>query len=337
MVGLAGAPAASLGNAGSVAPAGSLWALGDTGTPASPWPLRGEQQAVAAALRRLDREAPADAVVLLGDNFYPDGLREREFKDRLRENLVSPYCRFLRLTPRGRGSLSRQCRADPSPREGVEMLAVLGNHDYGERESPLLQASRIPEYLANWRMPSGQAEGVELPGGLSVVLLQSMPIVRGEDTDGLLDQLRRARGPWRVVAAHHPVIDPGRGYDRSYADAVAEAMDRAGVPVHLFLAGHEHSLQVLEGEPPLPPLQVVSGAGSDVRELSATDAPRPFARAGLGFARVDAFEGTDARLEITVYAVSDPALGGILGGRARPVARFALRPDGGVTELAATR
>ncbi len=181
----------------------SLWALGDTGDPAARWPLRGPQQMVALALERLDRRAPAHGIVLLGDNFYPDGLREREFKDRLRENVVAPYCRFVRLTPRGRGSLEEACRQKASPREDVQILAVLGNHDYGERESPMLQSRRIPEYIANWRMPRGDAALVELPGEVSLVLLQSQPIASGEaTTEELRRELARARGRWRIVAAH---------------------------------------------------------------------------------------------------------------------------------------
>jgi hypothetical protein len=334
---LAGAPACRDAGApeGRPAAALSLWALGDTGEPPAPWPQRNPQEAVAEALERRDRAAPAHGVVLLGDNFYPDGLREREFKDRLRANIVSPYCRFLRLTPRGRGSLADSCQRRSSPREDVQILAVLGNHDYGERESPMLQSRRIPEYIANWRMPRGEVLLVELPGSVSLVLLQSQPIVeRRATTDALSKQLAKARGRWRIVAAHHPVLDPGRGYDEPYAHAVRAAFEAAGEPVHLFLAGHEHNLQVLEGEAPLPALQVVSGAGSDVREVSETRARRRFALASFGFARVDVWDGDDPRLEVTLYAVRPPRLGGLLGrGAARVVSRWVLGPDGQVAPL----
>ena len=40
---------------------------------------------------------------------------------------------------------------------GDSALAVLGNHDLGRAESPLLQREEIPRYLPNWRMIAGVA------------------------------------------------------------------------------------------------------------------------------------------------------------------------------------
>src|SRR3990172_6165237 len=102
-----------------------------------------------------DRSAPVDGLLLLGDNFYPDGLSERELEDRLRENVVGPYCRFVALTPRGEASLRATCPEPAALRHPVPIYAVLGNEDYDLRESPALQRERIPEYVPNWRMPRG--------------------------------------------------------------------------------------------------------------------------------------------------------------------------------------
>lgn len=315
----------------------SLLAVGDTGE--EPGMLGGTQRqdAVARAMVASDRADPVDAIVLLGDNFYPDGLREREFKERLRVNLVQPYCHFLAFTGRGEGSLAPHCPVPEAERNPVPMLAVLGNHDYGERESPLLQHKRIPEYLEGWRMPDTQdvADVVELPGGVSVVLLQSEEVrAHGASTAPLVAALQRARGPWRIVAAHHPIADPGDGYPQAYARTVREAIEAAGVTVQLFLAGHEHNLQAVapDGGEGLP-LVIVSGGGYEARPLSGPAPDRLFAVASAGFARVDVLAGPEGgRLEVELVAVQDPLATGV---RAEHVAGFAVAPDGRFRPLAA--
>lgn len=314
--------------------AASILAVGDTGEEPDLLGRVPGQETVAEALVAADRAGPVAALVLLGDNFYPEGLREREFKDRLRANVVRPYCHFLALTDRGRGSLEDDCPVPEEERHPVPLLAVLGNHDYKERESPLLQHKRIPLYLGNWSLPDTEdlAAVHELPGGLSVVLLQSEEIVRGAETARLVETLRRARGPWRVVAAHHPIADPGDGYDAGYARAVRRAIAAAGVPVHLFLAGHEHSLQVVAPEEgSAPPLGLVAGGGYEAKELESPAPDRLFGAATAGFARVDVHPGEEGgRLEATLWAV-DGGLGG--GSRATLVARFAVAPDARFREL----
>ena len=52
------------------------------------WPV---QLRVGEGLAAVDRVAPADALVLLGDNFYPRGLRAAELVERARDNLLIPY------------------------------------------------------------------------------------------------------------------------------------------------------------------------------------------------------------------------------------------------------
>jgi hypothetical protein len=298
-------------------PGVSLLAVGDTGKPAEVLDALDPARAVAAAMVAEDVRDPVDAVVLLGDNFYPDGLEEEEVKDRLRENLVGPFCHFVELTPRGAGSLRDAC---PEARalHPVPIFAVLGNHDYGERESPELQRRLVPEYVASWQMPRSDVALRELAGGLSLVLVDSNRILRGDGDGELVRALRRSRGPFRVVAAHHPMLDPGRGYDPRFEERMRELIERAGVPIHLYLAGHEHNLQAILGEPPAPPLHLVAGSGSDVRKVSESHAQRPFASASLGFARIDLQTDPEPRLIATLFEVPAPPR----PFRARPGARF---------------
>ncbi len=303
----------------------SLLVVGDTGQPISgPLAALRPQYQVARSLAAEDRRAAVHGLVFLGDNFYPDGLEDDELKDRLRTNVVSPYCRFLAFTSRGRGSLEESCGVDPEDRHPVPLYAVLGNHDYGERESPQLQKEVVPAYLEGWRMPD-QVDVHELPGGVSLIPYQSMPLVRGENARGLTRALRRSKGPFRILAAHHPIADPGNGHDEKYGRRVRQAIAAAGVPVHLFLAGHEHNLQVIAGEgTDDAALHVVSGAGSDTRKVRDTPRERLFGAESLGFARVDRLEeGGAPLLQVTVYEVS-----GTPGAGYEAAARFRVGLEG---------
>ncbi|MEZ4293172.1 MAG: hypothetical protein R3E53_22590, partial [Myxococcota bacterium] len=75
-VGLACLPEAAPPEQDAIRPAASLLAVGDTGSPHGALPFFFDGQfAVGAALQRAHAASPVDALVLLGDNFYPDGLR----------------------------------------------------------------------------------------------------------------------------------------------------------------------------------------------------------------------------------------------------------------------
>lgn len=323
------------GPAASEAPpdtAFSLLAVGDTGKPREFLDAFDPSLAVATALAAEDERSPVDALVLLGDNFYPEGLAKDEVKDRLRANVVGPFCHFVALTTRGAGSLSEAC-PESEARHPVPLFAVLGNHDYGEPESPELQRKLVPRYVANWHTPEGGLEVRELEGGVSLILLDSNRIGRGEDDADAVRALARSRGPWRVIAAHHPLANAGRGHDPRFAKGMRRLLEQAGVSIHVWLAGHQHNLQAFVAGAGSPALQLIAGGGSDVREISeGADPTRRFASASLGFARIDAFDGEDLRLVASLFEVPAPPL----PSRPRLAARYEVRPAGAVREVAGT-
>jgi hypothetical protein len=296
----------------------SLLALGDTGKPVS-WPTTFlPQYRVGEAMAREDRRAPVQALLFLGDLFYPGGLSRRTLRDRLRENLAGPYCHFLVLTKQGRRALSDACRRPPERTHPVPIIAVAGNHDHGREQSVRLERERVPYFVGNWLMPR-QAHSYELGAGVSVIAFDSESVNQGLPADALADALRASQGPWRIVIAHHPIADPGAGWNDGYAERVLDAIEAAGQPVHLFLAGHQHSLQALRG--PGAALHVVSGGGgADVRPLSPAGAERLWAEAAWGFVRVDASPGA---LDVTFFALHGP-----FDRNAEPRARFRVTPDG---------
>lgn len=313
----------------------SLLVLGDTGKPEYVVPVLDPQGAVARALEAEDRMARVDGLVLLGDNFYPNGLKERLFKTRLRDDFVAPYCRFLAFTPRGAGSMSETCSLSSDERHPVPIYAVLGNHDYGERESPMLQRTRIPEYVENWKMPREHVELHELPGGVSLVLFDSVALMlRSEERSvrrKLESALQDAQGPWRIVATHFPVANSGQAYTPAFTKAALEIFQAADVPVHVYLAGHEHNLQAIEMSPPGPFLNLIAGSGSDVREVEEGGPGRLFAEASLGFVRLD-LERRDGeeRLVGSFFRVEDRLAGA--GEQHELVTRISVQRDGTVSK-----
>jgi hypothetical protein len=286
----------------------SLLALGDTGARPDDLARYQTQLAVGAALAAEDERGPVDALLLLGDHFYDAGLLADELVERVRANLVRPYCRFLALRAARSAEVEGACPLAPGERRPVPLYAVLGNHDYMSAESASLQRHGVPLFLANWRMPAGAAESVELGHGVWLVLFDSDPVFRGAAPSGLARALREARGPWRILVAHHPIAVEGGSEREAYARfraRVLSELEAAGVPVQLYLAGHEHNLQVLAMPPPAPPLHVVSGGGSGGRSLRDES---PSRRAGFdtaGYVRVDlAGEAGRERLVVTLMRVA---------------------------------
>jgi hypothetical protein len=286
----------------------AFFAVGDTGAPPEDGRRHAVQLAVGAAMTAADRRDPAAALVLLGDNFYPDGLRRRELVPRLRDNLVRPYCRFVQLDAPRSQEVAAACPEPPPDRQPVSLLAVLGNHDYGSPESPALQREAVGAFVANWRMPAGAATVYELRRGVSIVAFDSTPVFEGADATPLVAALMGAAGPWRILVAHHPFADRDRGQDSvrhaRYRGAVQSALAAAGVPVQLVLSAHEHNLQLLARGAPHPGLQVISGGGSGERSLHGRDPAALAAVEEPGFARVElAGSGDEERLVASLYGL----------------------------------
>ncbi|HKE12254.1 MAG TPA: metallophosphoesterase [Myxococcota bacterium] len=294
----------------------SLLAVGDTGTPPQfASRLLSTQIAVARGMEAEDRRAPVDAFVLLGDNFYYKGLEESELVARVQENVVRPYCRFLSLTAPRSNEVADACETPVRERRPIPFHVVLGNHDYESAESPALQAQAVPRFVANWRLAVRPVEVVGVARGVDLVLFDSESLVEGADPLPLRTALAATRGPWRILAAHHPIASgegdeeglPGQ--EKAYRDALKKVLADVAVPVQLFLSGHVHSLEVLEEASPAPALNVIVGAGSRPRPIRGESPHRLFALARPGFARIDLVTVRgEERLVASLYVTPSLAL-----------------------------
>jgi hypothetical protein len=282
----------------------SFFAFGDAG--ALPNWLRSQQaqMRVGAALEAEQRRRPADAVVMLGDNFYPDGLLEKELEYRVRENVVRPYCVFLALDGPESSRVADGCTPEHRGERPVPFFAVLGNHDVEIPESPRLEREAVPRFVPNWHMPAQSVEVIELADSelqpaVSLILYDAMALAERDDKESLERALRSAKGPWRILANHYPIQEgshPGPWIQKTLAGI--------DVPVHLHLAGHDHNLQIGVPAPASPYLQVVAGSGGGQRAVRHPLVGGRFALVQPGFARVDLVgDGEAARLVVSLVAL----------------------------------
>jgi 3',5'-cyclic AMP phosphodiesterase CpdA len=170
---------------------------------------------------------PFDAIVLLGDNIYPDGDPER-----LKEAVLDP------LKP----ILSR----------GVILHAVVGNHDvYRGLGDEVARGLGMPARWYERRF-----------GNLQLIALDSTCIHSLDQKRWLIETLSRNRPAFRIVALHHPPYSAGwHGSSRDVRRALGPLFRRYGVD--LVLAGHEHDYQ--RSKPIKGTVYVISGAATHLR------------------------------------------------------------------------
>jgi 3',5'-cyclic AMP phosphodiesterase CpdA len=198
--------------------------VGDTGS---------RLDATAAAVERMDARQPVDALLLVGDNAYPSGAVAE-----LDDTVFTPF--------------------GPLLDGGVELLAVLGNHDVKEGHA------------------AGQVAALGMPGRWWArhdgdVLIVGLDSNRVDDPDQLawLDRtLSSATERWRIVMLHHPPYSAG--YQGSNEDArrvFVPLFERYGV--QLVLSGHDHDYQ--RSTPINGVTYVVTGAAAGTRRTGEDD------------------------------------------------------------------
>jgi 3',5'-cyclic AMP phosphodiesterase CpdA len=189
--------------------------------------------ATVAAMMRAAGPRRFDALVLLGDNVYPDG-----DPGRLDEAVLRPFAPVLA--------------------QGARLLPVLGNHD--------VQAGRADVLVRRLGMP-GRWYACRLGDVLFVGLDSTRPDDR-EQQAWLADTLAEAEAAWTVVALHHPPYSAGwHGSDLAVRAAFEPTFSRFSVT--LVLAGHEHDYQrskMLGGT-----TYVISGAATHLRPTARAE------------------------------------------------------------------
>ena len=208
-------------------------------------------------LHALDRmHVELDFCILLGDNFYPNGVASVD-DPKWEHEVVKAFPPSLRL------------------------YAILGNHDYH-----LDPRAQIQYSTPQWQMPSSYYDLVQdhvhllfldttvlAPAfsttlfqqcGLSLkriqVFLGDVEATREPQLRWLEDRLANSRSTWKIVVGHYPLATNGpHDASQELYRCLFPILERHGV--HLYMAGHDHNAQVIQ-HPSL--CSVVSGAVSHI-------------------------------------------------------------------------
>ncbi len=228
-------------------------AAGDTGSG------NARQAAVAASMAAYSSSNPLAFVLLLGDNFYEDGVKST-------------------TDPQWQTKFEKMYDAAAL---NVPFYAVLGNHDYRENAEAQVDYTKAAPG-SRWRMPARYyGVGCTLADGSTVDLfgLDTSTWVSDAAQRQWLDRaLDASTARWKIVFGHHPVYSNGHhGNSAGLIEALAPILaHRADV----YISGHDHDLQVLQPQGGVRYL--VSGAGSRLRRTGCRD-DTLYAASRLGF------------------------------------------------------
>jgi acid phosphatase len=254
-----------------------LIAIGDTGSGDE------QQHAVAAAMeRRCNERGGVDAILLLGDNVYPDGV----------ESVEDPQWRTKVQDPYGSPCLS-----------AAPIWAVLGNHDYKGNPAAQIEFSLIDK---RWHMPN-RYYSLEWAGLLRVVAVDSQPMdfcfkPAFCTLDYLFEQIDSSKARWTVAMAHHPLAASSIGED-AHSGAPQGLILRPLLCNRLdaWISGHAHHLEHRQMPGCRMDLFIAGGGGGTLRDVEAGDADTKYLKRSLGFLELDVdrdtfksrFVGTD--------------------------------------------
>jgi hypothetical protein len=216
------------------------------------------QRNTAKGMLEYHRANRFDFAITLGDNFYSIGM-DSPSDPRWKtwwEDLYAPL--------------------------GIEFYASLGNHDWGQPNSPAAEIL-YTEKSKSWRMPATHYSFTAGPAQFFAL-----------DTDAfstsqllwLKDQLAKSTAKWKIVYGHHPIYSHGQHGDtpKLIRDLLPVLKDR----VDIYICGHEHDLQHLKPEGGVH-FFISGGGGARVRPIES--GPRSlFSASAYGFSVLEANE-----------------------------------------------
>lgn len=213
-------------------------AFGDWGTG------RPGQREVARAMAAWARRDGGIAFMLtVGDNFYPRGVASVD-DPHWRESFEEVY---------------------DDPALDVPVHATLGNHDHkGDPDAQVAYGRRNPRWVMparHYHFTRALADGTEV----HFFALDTTFILEEPAQVAWLDEaLGASTARWKIVYGHHPLYARGkRGPDAAMIALLEPLFVRHGVD--LYLAGHDHVLELLQ--PKRGVQHVVTGAGGGVERM----------------------------------------------------------------------
>lgn len=247
-----------------------LLAVGDTGKD------NPSQKLVAQAMLRHCQIYPCNYALLLGDNLYKEGMKTPN--DPKMDAVFKNYYSSL-----------------PMP-----FIVALGNHDYGlvsnnwvRGSYQLNYAKSNPQFLLPHYWYYVEFENFVL------AVVDTTRMMWSKDLEPQRQMLRTAyeksKGKYFIVMGHHPYLSNGDHGNAGQYEGVSGPSFVSGTDVkkmlaeevcgkaHIYLSGHDHSLQMINGaQANCSTLLVVSGAGASTDKLNQRNQTL-FEASSLGF------------------------------------------------------
>jgi acid phosphatase len=241
----------------------TFFALGDYGEG------NAHQKAVAALIEKLCSVYNPEAMLALGDNIYPDGVKSE----------IDPQWKT-----KFEGIYSAPCTASK------RWIAIPGNHDY--RGNPDAQVA-YSKKNSRWLMP---ARSFVVHYGLLLDIFASDSNTGSKCASpdcgfsALQNIASSSVAKWKIILAHHPLVSAGE--HKTPPKGLPEKL----IPLYcvgkidFLFAGHDHNLQHNVGKmlnSPCTINEIVSGAGgAQLYNVSPIEGVTRFAQKDFGFSVV---------------------------------------------------
>lgn len=241
----------------SVSAATKFVLIGDTGK------NNDGQLRVSEALKAHCVAQGCDFGMLAGDNIYPAGVSSPE--DPILETMFDKFYNGL----------------------GIPFLVSLGNHDYGKRSNDWIRGSYqiqhgkknplffLPDYYYSYETP----ESVIAVLDTSRLMWKKEMEEQAQMVKSAFEKARTEK-KWFLVLGHHPYLSNGKhgnagNYERvPFPHFVSGTFVKSFIEenvcgkAHFYLSGHDHSLQVIDGNVEgCNTKLVISGTGASATKL----------------------------------------------------------------------
>lgn len=194
------------------------------------------QYDIANAMTKMQQKAPAQFVVMLGDNIYPVG----DIKSDHSKKFEKPYAYFLE--------------------HKIPFKPVLGNHDVPHQD----------DQIKYFGMP-GRYYSYSV-GPIQFFALDTNKFNWSEQV-WLEKALAASTASWKIAYAHHPIFSSGyHGNSKALDASLRPLLEKYGV--QLYLAGHDHDYERLSAINGVTYI-VSGGGGASIRDFAEQEFLHP--------------------------------------------------------------
>lgn len=241
-------------------------AFGDYGTGSE------AQKKTAAAMLEFHRKTPFDFGITLGDNFYDIGM-------------ASPA-----------DARWKTWWEDRYAAMGVKVYASLGNHDWGQADSPAAEIL-YSDKSASWKMP---APYYTFTAGNAQFFALDTNDVSEAQVLWLKEELDKSKAFWKIVYGHHPIYSDGEHGDN--AVLIKKLLPILEAKADVYFVGHDHIIEHIKPSDSRLHYFISGGGGASLYKLKESKRAY-FAASTNGFAVIEAsgkelkvqFIGTDGK------------------------------------------